>query len=196
LRRLERVSTEVFHTQVEDGRQLSFADNAFDKVYAISVVEHIPEEGDIECAREIGRVLAPGGRCMITVPFSPTSKIDYMPARKLRWAKASTIGEDGLVFFQRRYSEQDLFDRLIVPSGLALKHLHYVGERVMTGSTRELAEFMPRISGPLHPLISKMFQTRPVTSWRELKKPLCALVVLERPLSGEGASARAQLDTV
>jgi hypothetical protein len=88
---------------------------------------------------------------------------------------------DGKVFYQRRYSEDDLFQRLIAPSGLKLKDLKYVGEKLMTDSEGEFSDHLPLISGPVQPLLSKLLHTQPVDSWRALKKPLCALVVLRKP---------------
>ncbi|HEY7832803.1 MAG TPA: methyltransferase domain-containing protein, partial [Ktedonobacterales bacterium] len=150
LRDLEHLSPERFHVQVEDGRALSFADNSFDKVFSISVMEHIPDNGDAACAREMARVLAPGGRCLITVPFSPTSRTIYRKAKQFYWAGSSVEQEgsqdanqgegqgEGMAFFQRRYSEQDLRERIIGPSGLRLRALRFVGERVWQNSPKEV----------------------------------------------------------
>ena len=52
----------------EDGTRLSYADNSFDAVYSISVIEHIPGDGDIAALREMERVVRPGGIIAITVP--------------------------------------------------------------------------------------------------------------------------------
>src|SRR5437016_1107653 len=68
---IKRVSEFRFHPIVADGRKLQFNSAQFSKVFSISVIEHIPGEGDSECMREIARVLAPGGKCVITVPFAP-----------------------------------------------------------------------------------------------------------------------------
>jgi SAM-dependent methyltransferase len=185
---LEGLPPERFHVQVEDGRRLSFADGYFSKVFSVSVLEHIPDDGDAECAREIGRVLAPGGRCLLTVPFSPTSRTIYKKADQIYWAKSD--GDDSMdkhrrIFFQRRYSESDLYDRLIRPSGLRLRQLQFVGERVLSHSSKEVFEYLPfyamAMTGLAHPLLSRIFHTTPVSSWQDVSKPLCALVALEKP---------------
>lgn len=185
LRGLENLSSDQFHTQVEDGCQLSFADEFFTKVFSVSVLEHIPGEGDSTCAKEIGRVLAPGGRCMLTVPFSPTSRMIYRKANQIYWVKSSKEAGEDAVFFQRRYSESDLYDRLIKPSGLKLRELRFVGERVLRRSSKEVFEYVPFygmvMTGLAHPIISRICHTPAVSSWREIQKPLCALVVLEKP---------------
>lgn len=178
---IEGVPADRLRLQVEDGRRLSFDDASFDKVFSLSVLEHIPDEGDRDCVAEIARVLVPGGRCYLTVPFWPTSRTDYVAGKDVYWAEHSVSSGDGKVFYQRRYSEQDLFDRLIEPSGLEVATLQYVGEKVLTKSSSELSDHLPLLSGPIQPLLSKLLHTGPSSSWRELKKPLCALVVLRKP---------------
>lgn len=183
IRALERISPEILHVVTEDGRKLRFNDHSFDKVYSISVLQHIPEHGDAECVREIARVLAPGGRCLITVPFAERSGMEYLDRRRVYWARHSAMLNESMVFYQRRYNEQDLFHRLIEPSGLRLRTVKYVGERVLTNVQREVWDYLPVVTGPIQPLLSQLFHTRPADRWRDLKKPLCALIVLERATS-------------
>jgi SAM-dependent methyltransferase len=181
LRDATGVPAEQMPLRVEDGRHLSYADCQFDKVYSVSVLEHIPDDGDSECARELGRVLAPGGSCLLTVPFWPTSR-DVYRKPNFYWSGVSGPEQEGLVFFQRRYSADDLQKRLIGPSGLVAEKVLYVGERVMTRSQEELAAKMPRVGlGPVHPLMSRAFHTRATDDWTALKKPLCAFLKLTKP---------------
>jgi SAM-dependent methyltransferase len=180
LRAARRLSPDQLHLEVEDGRKLSYPDDSFSRVYAISVVEHIPDGGDAQCLSEIGRVLQPGGVCLITVPFWPTSKDEYR-APNFYWAGSSRQATTGRVFFQRRYSEKDLYARLVKPSRLEVKEIVYVGERILRRSTRELSEFLIPPTGPLQPLLSRVVHTAPTHAWRQLKKPLCAFLVLKKP---------------
>jgi SAM-dependent methyltransferase len=177
LRASRRISSERFHIEVQDGRRLGYPDNSFTKAYSISVIEHIPDNGDSDCIREIGRVLAPGGECFITVPFWRTSRQVYRKP-DFYWAGASASSPDGRVFYERHYSEEDLYRRLINPSGLRLRRIEYVGERILTGSELEIAD-LPAFMGPLEPLISRLVHVR-APDWRELKKPLCAFMVLRK----------------
>ncbi len=174
LRALER----RLQLAVADGRRLPFPDACFDRVCTISVLEHIPGGGDGDCMAEIGRVLRPGGRCIVTVPFWPTGRIDR---REPDFYWAAGTGDDGKVFFQRRYSEAELQQRLIDPSGLRLGCLRFVGERVLPRSRREFCEFLPLITGPIQPILSRLLLTPACDDWRRLRKPLCALLVLESP---------------
>ena len=180
LRRVMRVSSETYHLEVEDGRKLRFDDEVFDKIYSISVLEHVPDDGDSACAHEMGRVLAPGGRCVITVPFSERSRDEYKKGG-FYWTGSSRPGEDGSIFYQRRYSEPDLFNRIIRPSGLKLIKLAFYGEKIMNRSRWEFYQLLPVFTGPIQPLLSKCFHTGEYGDWKALKKPLCAVMVLEKP---------------
>jgi hypothetical protein len=135
------------------------------------------------------------------VPFSPTSRTIYRKAKQFYWAGSSVEQEggqeasqgesqgegqgEGMAFFQRRYSEQDLRERIIGPSGLRLRALRFVGERVWQNSPKEVFEHIPFAAGvafgPLQPLLARLLQTAPVNRWQTIKKPLCAFIVLEKP---------------
>jgi SAM-dependent methyltransferase len=179
LRSARGLSDQMLRLQVEDGRKLSFPDDSFSKVFAVSVIEHIPELGDSDCMREIARVLRPGGRCLLTVPYWPVFKDEYRDA-DFYWAGASISTPDGRVFFQRRYSEPELYKRLIEPSGLTLDRLEYIGERVLVRSQREFGDFLLPPTGPVHPILSRLVHTGPARSPRELAKPLCAFIALTK----------------
>ena len=49
-----------------DGTRLPFADDTFDRIICSEVMEHIPD--DAAAARELARVLKPGGTLAVTVP--------------------------------------------------------------------------------------------------------------------------------
>ena len=55
--------------EVGDATALPFADDSFDGVTALDVLEHVPD--DAAAAREIRRVLKPGGTLIATVPCHP-----------------------------------------------------------------------------------------------------------------------------
>jgi SAM-dependent methyltransferase len=171
-----------FHVLEADGRNLPFPDDHFTRVFSISVLEHIPGDGDTECVREIARTMKKGGRCVITVPFAPESGVEYKKADSFYWSGNSVpANEENGVFYQRRYSESDLRDRLIVPSGLRTRKLRFMGDRVALGNGKEIASYFPPLTGPLHPLLSRLFHATPSISWKDMKRPLGALLVLEKP---------------
>lgn len=178
IRAQRKVAPERLDLRTEDGRALGFPSDSFERVYSISVLEHIPGDGDSACAQEIGRVLRRGGRCVLTVPFAVESRDEFTKA-KFYWDGASTADERG-TFYQRRYSETDLYRRLVEPSGLKLERLEYIGDRIMAGSEREFSDLLPAVTGPVQPALSWLIHTRETADWRALAKPLCAIIVLGR----------------
>jgi len=89
--------------QVMDATQMSFPDASFDRVFSISVLEHVGGDGDVRAAQEMGRVLKPGGRAVLTFEWGPL----FVP-----WCDFPVGG--------RIYSTQALVERVVRPSGLAL----------------------------------------------------------------------------
>jgi ubiquinone/menaquinone biosynthesis C-methylase UbiE len=54
---------------VQDARRLPYAEATFDGVTAISVIEHIPGNGDTLAVAEMARVVKPGGRLGLSFPY-------------------------------------------------------------------------------------------------------------------------------
>ena len=52
-------------------QQLSFPTDWFDRVYCISVLEHLPAGEDFVAMRQMARVTKPGGYLILTVDFAP-----------------------------------------------------------------------------------------------------------------------------
>ncbi len=50
-----------------DAQKLPFSDSSFDCVLLTEVLEHIPSP--VNCIKEVSRVLKPGGKLLLTVPF-------------------------------------------------------------------------------------------------------------------------------
>lgn len=188
--RQQAIPDDRFHPMIADGRNLPFPDNHFSMAYSISVLEHIPLEGDSVCAKELGRVLRPGGRCVVTVPFSPSSRIEYKQPSEFYWSGSSQADSTSKgVFFQRRYSEKDLMERVVGPSCLRLEKLLFMGERIKFSEGKELAHFLHPLLGPIQPALSALFHVSPSPDWRSMKQPLGALLVMSKgyssPTSGK-----------
>lgn len=112
------------HLEVQDARQLSYPDAFFDRVFSISVLEHIPDEGDARAMRDIARVLRPGGVLTLTVPFDAAGyREEYV-----RGDVYERQGTDGPTFYQRHYDAASLQARLVEPSGLVLAQTTFFGE--------------------------------------------------------------------
>lgn len=169
----------AYHVEQQDARRLGYPDAHFDRVYAISVLEHIEDDGDSRAMREISRVLKPGGICCLTVPFSGSyheSTIDYEV-----YFKKPVDGRP--VFYQRHYDPDSFQRRLIAPSGLRVLATQYFGERWLP--YERVYNRLPRafriLLSILGPAFSKLFLYR-------MEAPLgakAALLVLQK---GEGRS--------
>src|SRR5258706_14203485 len=57
------------HSELQDGRALTYPDGYFDAAYSVSVLEHIPDGGDSAAISELIRVTRPGGVVVVTVPY-------------------------------------------------------------------------------------------------------------------------------
>lgn len=66
-----------------DGYKIHFSDLAFDTVLCTEVLEHSPEPAPL--IAEIERVLKPGGKLIVTVPFS--ARVHYAPYDYHRFSK-------------------------------------------------------------------------------------------------------------
>lgn len=111
---------------VLDARRLPFADDSVPFLFSVSALEHVGNEGDVQAMREAGRVLAPGGTAVVTMPVAP--------AFREVWADADPYGgqerrADGQVFFSYLYDAGSVAERLVAPSGLTLERATLHGER-------------------------------------------------------------------
>jgi SAM-dependent methyltransferase len=94
--------------QVGDGRALPFEAATFDHAYSISVLEHIPDDGDAAALRELGRVVRPGGRIVVTLPYADAYREDWRDVPV--YADQGAAG--GRHFFGRWYDREHI-DRLV-----------------------------------------------------------------------------------
>lgn len=92
----------------EDATHLSYADNSFDAVIGNHILEHIPN--DIKAMAEIYRVLKPGGRAILQVPYSTllTATIEE-PGINDAQKQSALFGQKDHV---RIYQLQNYIDRL------------------------------------------------------------------------------------
>jgi ubiquinone/menaquinone biosynthesis C-methylase UbiE len=165
-----------YHIELQDGRKLQYPNEFFDKVYSISVLEHIEGDGDSAAMREIARVLKPGGLCCLTVPATRTYS-EETTLRHLYYKKHAT-GEP--VFYQRQYDEAALRNRLVNPSGMRLSSVALYGERWVPYERlySKLPRFIKLPVSALGPLFSLLFLYEIDEGWEG--EPKAALVVLEK----------------
>jgi SAM-dependent methyltransferase len=99
----------------EDAVRMTFSDGSFDRVAAISVLEHIASPGDQQAMRELARVLRPDGSVVVTVPYGPAYREAQPPYAGLA--------------NHRVYDHNAIWTRLVAPSGLQLRSISYLGSR-------------------------------------------------------------------
>jgi SAM-dependent methyltransferase len=166
-----------------DARDLRFDDASFDVVLSLSSIEHFGGPGDVaSAAREIGRVLRPGGHAFLAtdcfVRLHPRDRAGVQTV-----VRAITLGRrrGGARPFRRTYldgfTNAELTWQIVQPSGLAL--LQPVERSVSDDSWQNLtridsrtAELAPR-SGSFYPHILVQVSRSVLTSvGLALQKPL------------------------
>jgi ubiquinone/menaquinone biosynthesis C-methylase UbiE len=95
--------------EIQDATKLGYADDTFDSVVCISVLEHIGAGQDARALSEMWRVLKPGGTLHLTTDVAQTPK-DVHVAHRV-YGEAST-GQGDRVFFKRDYSTGELDELL------------------------------------------------------------------------------------
>jgi len=79
--------------RVEDARQLGFTDESFDGCVCVSVVEHIPGDGDQAAMREMWRVLRPGAVLHLTTMLAKSHRNEMIDHRQYGDATVAIGGE-------------------------------------------------------------------------------------------------------
>ena len=81
--------------------RLPFADETFDYVYSISVLEHMAKGEDVMAVKEMSRVLKKGGTMLVTVDFSPVKmeRKAYTKEETLEFIAASGLEFDNVYDF-------------------------------------------------------------------------------------------------
>jgi SAM-dependent methyltransferase len=97
-----------FSHRLEDACRLRVPDSHYPFVYSLSVIEHIPGDGDTRAMQEIARVLAPGGMALVEVPL----RYQYKELFRKYDSKGFPLPEER--FYERHYSPASL-SRLMVP---------------------------------------------------------------------------------
>ena len=112
-------------SEVQDGRALPYEDNSFDAAFSVSVLEHIPDNGDSLALRELVRVVRPGGVIVVTTPFDLQHRDTFV--QRTVYERSSERGEP--VFFERHYDHETLRVRLLDTPGTRVEDLQLWGER-------------------------------------------------------------------
>lgn len=100
--------SERIHFSPNDATKLPYPDNSFDVITSISVIEHIPNNGDSLAIQEMWRVLKKGGKLIITVPCA---KKHYDEWRETDVYNLGNPQNQDKYFFQRLYDLESLQSR-------------------------------------------------------------------------------------
>ena len=113
-------------TETQDGRHLTYPDNHFDAAFAVSVLEHIPGNGDTEAMREMVRVVKPGGLVVVTTPYDLKYREDSVAG-----SFSGRPGEETI--WERHYDEDELEKRLLGVDGVQCVDRQLWGEGTLSG---------------------------------------------------------------
>lgn len=174
---------DLVRAEVQDGRRLSYPTASFDAAYSVSVLEHIPGEGDSTAIGELIRVLKPGGTLVITVPYHGSYQEVFVDGTV--YERPQQGNEP--VFFERHYDDAALSTRLLGRAGASVEDRALWGEsRIpMAGWLDRLGRWRTLLS-PLEPLLSAVFLAPlPAGDGR----PLAAFLTLRKPAPSRGDSA-------
>lgn len=143
--------------RVSDGRALEFEDASFDAVFSVSVLEHIPDDGDSAAIRELIRVTRPGGTIIVTVPYDRNYRETFVDRDVYERAR----GDSAEVFFERHYDEESLRLRLIDMPGVELVDIEIWGEgRVRMARALRSIGRLDLLAAPFEPVLSRLFLHR------------------------------------
>lgn len=134
------------HSEVQDGRALRYPDGSFDAAYSVSVLEHIPDEGDAAAMSELIRVVRPGGVVVVTVPFDRRYRETFVhgPVYERKPVASEPI------FFERHYDQEALTTRLLGSAATQVAELSFWGEGLVRMET--LLNRLGPLRLPLSPL--------------------------------------------
>jgi len=164
-----------------DGRELRFPDASFDVVFTLSSIEHFGSPEDVaRAAREIGRVLRPGGHAVIVtdclVRLHPVDRGPAEAAIRLltmgrRNAGATPLRRNVL---DETFTPRELQARIVEPSGLCLMQ-----PLDLALSAESWDNVILLANGELAPRTGKPYPHILVQTSRSVFTSVC--LVLERP---------------
>jgi SAM-dependent methyltransferase len=139
-----------------DGTRTCFPAATFHCIFAISVIEHIPGDGDRRFLDEAARLLAPGGTLVLSVPFATRYEEEYVNAPVYGDTRITSDAAPGPVFFQRVYDAEAAERRLMQHAALAVQDITTLALRLprLIRLWHRLPTRLRGVTGFLNPLLS------------------------------------------
>lgn len=100
---------------VADAQRLPFSDESFDLVVTVDVIEHVPDSRAM--AREVARVLKPGGRALLTCPIT-TFPWTYDPVNRALQRLGTHVPAGAYAYGHDKLMERDELERWLAEDGL------------------------------------------------------------------------------
>jgi ubiquinone/menaquinone biosynthesis C-methylase UbiE len=125
--------------------RLPFADAAFDYVSSHEVIEHVEDPQLV--ARELGRVLKPGGICVIATPNGASLWIEHLRQRFMR-----ALGRRGAPIGADHTRSPRFWRRCFAAAGLAVERQMFDGAALEFQLFVAPASWMPVLSRVFEPL--------------------------------------------
>ncbi len=109
-----------------DGGRVPCKSNFFDRIFAISTLEHLKGDEDSKSIKELARVLKPGGKMFISVEFHKDFREIIIPKN------GHSRSNDKITHYEwenfiRYYDRKSVFKRIVDPSGLSLEKMFLFG---------------------------------------------------------------------
>jgi ubiquinone/menaquinone biosynthesis C-methylase UbiE len=117
---------------VADAARLPLRDETFERVTAISAIEHM-EDDDLVGA-EIGRVLARGGLAAISVPYTRSGRRSFFEGLKpFKLRKPNEFVQEGKGMIFRFYTDADVEQRFGGNGALRITKRSFFGRTILNG---------------------------------------------------------------
>ncbi len=124
--------------------EADFDERSFDLISSVSVIEHIPGDGDTALVERLWALLRPGGRLLLSVPCSAAPFEEYLDVDPYGLYPADS---DGFYFGQRFYDSRLLSERIFSVTGAPSEQIVY-GER---SPERFFSNRLAKVNDPNYP---------------------------------------------
>lgn len=120
-----------FFPVVADATKLPFAAESFQRISAVSSLEHIPDDAPV--GQELGRVLAPAGIAALTLPFTSTERTAFFKGiKRFRLVAPNAFVQEGKAgSFFRFYTRADIQRIYVEPAQAQITDWRGFGRRLL-----------------------------------------------------------------